>query len=412
MNAASDTSSTVKMGATAHHVVRRPAPQRPDDDRFVPLAAELGAQFAERAAEHDRENTFVGENIARLQEAGYTALGIPEELGGLGASLRQVCYAQAELARYCGSTALAINMHIHPTLAQVYRWKHGAEDATNLLRRVAAERLIFMASGASDGIWATTTATRVEGGFRVNGRKTFCSLAPAANALSTLAAYDDPDEGRVILGMGLPTTSDGLRVIETWDTLGMRGTASHDVQLDDVFVSDAQVGARLPWGRVGPVMQVGLAVGMAAMASVYYGIAAGARDEAMRAVTGRRSGDGTPRAQDPMVVRLVGQMEYKLRTAWWALLGALAELGDDYQFVPSETNVNTVMLAKRCVVTEAVEVVDLAMEVVGGAAYFKRSPIERAYRDVRAGTFHPFTPEKTLQYAGGLALGQPVDQIW
>ena len=409
MSAASDTSSTGQMG---HHVVRRPAPQRPNDDRFVPLAVELGAQFVERAAEHDRENTFVAENIARLREAGYTALGIPEDLGGLGATLRQVCYTQAELARYCGSTALAINMHIHPTLAQVYRWKHGAEDAASLLRRVAAERLIFMASGASDTIWAPTTATRVDGGFRINGRKTFCSLAPAANALSTLATYDDPNEGRVVLVMGIPTTSPGLRVIETWDTLGMRGTASHDVQLDDVFVSDAQVGARLPWGRVGPVMQVGLTLGMAAMASVYYGIAAGARDEAMRAVTGRRSGDGTPRTEDPIVVRLAGLMEYKLRTAWWALLGALAELGDDYQFTPGEANVNAVMLAKRCVVTQAVEVVDLAMEVVGGAAYFKRSPIERAYRDVRAGKFHPFTPEKTLQYAGRLALGQPVDQIW
>ena len=70
------------------------------------------------------------------------------------------------------------------------------------------------------------------------------------------------------------------------------------------------------------------------------------------------------------------------------------------------------MLAKRCVVTEAIEVVDLAMEAVGGSAYFKRSPLERAYRDVRGGTFHPFTPEKTLQYAGRIALGQPVDQIW
>src|SRR5262249_25277791 len=104
---------------STRRTMQRPAPQRPGDDRFVPLAAELGAQFAERAAEHDRENTFVAENIARLREAGYTSLGIPEELGGLGASLRQVCYAQAELARHCASTALAINMHTHPTLGQV-----------------------------------------------------------------------------------------------------------------------------------------------------------------------------------------------------------------------------------------------------------------------------------------------------
>jgi acyl-CoA dehydrogenase len=403
---------TTAAGPSNRPTIQRPMPHRPDDDRFVPLAAELGAQFAERAAEHDRDNTFVAENIERLREAGYTTLGIPEALGGLGASLRQVCYAQAELARYCGATALAINMHLHPSLAQVYRWKRGAEDAGNLLRRIAAERLILISTGASDTVWTTTTATRVEGGFRVNGRKTFCSLVPAANAMSTLAVYDDPDAGRTILGLGIPTTSDGVRVVETWDTLGMRGTSSHDVQLDDVFVSDAQVGARMPWGRVGPMMQVILPLGMTTISAVYYGIAAGARDEAVRVLIARNGADGSPRAEDPIAARLVGLMEYKLRTAWWALVGALAELGDDYQYEPSEANVNTIMLAKRCVVTEAIEVVNLAMEAVGGAAYFKRSPLERAYRDVRAGTFHPFTPEKTLQYAGRLALGQPVDQIW
>src|SRR5919112_2519639 len=97
----------------------RPVPARAGGDRFVPLAAELGARFAERAAEHDRENTFVEDNFALLRESGYTALAVPEELGGLGASLRQVCYAQVELGRYCGATALAVNMHIYATLTNM-----------------------------------------------------------------------------------------------------------------------------------------------------------------------------------------------------------------------------------------------------------------------------------------------------
>src|SRR5688572_9863911 len=87
----------------------RPMSLREDDDRFVGLAAELGAQFAARADAHDRDNTFVRDNYEALRESRYTALAIPEELGGLGASLRQVLYAQAELAKYCGSTALAVN---------------------------------------------------------------------------------------------------------------------------------------------------------------------------------------------------------------------------------------------------------------------------------------------------------------
>src|SRR5262249_23035220 len=151
---------------------------------------------------------------------------IPQELGGLGASLRQVCYAQAELARSCGATALAVNMHIYSTLTNVYRWKHGAANAEGLLRPVAVEKLILMTSGGSDGLTPATVAHKEDGGYRVNGRKSFCSQAPIANVLSTFATYDDPIEGPVVLVMGIPTSSPGIQVVETWDTMGMRGTAS------------------------------------------------------------------------------------------------------------------------------------------------------------------------------------------
>ena len=111
-----------------------------------------------------------------------------------------------------------------------------------------------------------------------------------------------------------------------------------------------------------------------------------------------------------MTQRQVGLMDTKLRTAWWALAGALTELGDDFPL--DERTVNTVVVAKREVVTAASDVVNLAMSVTGGSAYFRRSPIERAYRDARAGEFHPLTPEKTLLYAGRTALGQDVNDIW
>jgi alkylation response protein AidB-like acyl-CoA dehydrogenase len=104
-------------------------------------------------------------------------------------------------------------------------------------------------------------------------------------------------------------------------------------------------------------------------------------------------------------VRQIGLMDYKLRTAWWSLMGSIEELGDDYT-ANAESTV-TVMLAKRQAVVEAIEVVNIAMEVLGGRSFFRRSPLERAYRDVRAGTFHPLTPEATLVYAGKVAQGDP-----
>jgi acyl-CoA dehydrogenase len=398
------------MAATATVQEYRPAPIREGDDRFVALAAELGQQFAPRAAEHDRKNTFVAENFELLRQTGYTRLPIPEELGGLGASMRQVCYAQQELARYCGSTALAVNMHLYITLTNMYRWRHGATQVEGLLRRIASEGLILMTSGGSDGIWPSATAVKEDGGYRVSGRKAFCSQAPVAQVLTTMAAYDDPNEGRVVLAMGIPTNSNGVQIEETWDTLGMRGTSSHDIRLDRVFVSDAQVAVRRPWGCWDPFFfNAVLHIGPTSSA-VYHGIAAGAHCEALRSIKARTNGDGTPLAQDAAIQHLIGLMEYKLRTSWWSLAGALDEAGDD---PPLNEDVTSMILnAKRHVVTEAVEIVDLAMEAVGGASYYKRSALERAYRDVRAGKYHPLTPEKTLLYSGRRALDQPVDQIW
>src|ERR1041385_8477072 len=83
----------------------RPPATRDGDEQFVPLATRLGAEFAPRAAAHDRDNTFVTENYADLRESGYPLLPIPAELGGFGARLPQLCLAEAELARGRGATA-------------------------------------------------------------------------------------------------------------------------------------------------------------------------------------------------------------------------------------------------------------------------------------------------------------------
>ncbi|MGH9050315.1 MAG: acyl-CoA dehydrogenase family protein [Acidimicrobiia bacterium] len=386
----------------------RPAPLHEGDDRFVELAAELGARFAPRADEHDREKTWVAENYEALAEAGYLRLAVPEDLGGLGASMRQVCYAQAELARYCGSTALAVNMHVYITLAQCFRRRNAMPGAEAVLQRVAAEDLVLFTSGGSDWLWSNGTAVRENGGYRVNGRKAFCSQAPRGDVLITTAVVDggNGDGDREVLMFSVPATADGVKVLDTWDTLGMRGTASHDVELDGVLVSDAQIVSRRPWGLFDPALRAAAIHFMPPVAAVYYGIAAAARDEAVRLITGKQRG-ADPMETLPLVHRQVGLMDFKLRTSWWALMGSLDEIGDDYR--ADAATMNTVNLAKRSVVTEAVDIVDIAMEMAGGMSYYNRTSLPRAYRDVRAGKYHPLTPEATLFYAGRVALGGASD---
>ncbi|SDG07621.1 acyl-CoA dehydrogenase [Lentzea fradiae] len=358
-----------------------------DDTRFTEMAARIGAVAAAHASGHDRDATFVSEAYEAMREEGYLALAVPRELGGHGATMRQVCHAQAELARHDGATALAVTMHLYLTLMQDYRRRKGAPDAEGVLRRVAAEDLVIATSGGSDWLWPTTTATPADGGFLVNGRKAFCSQSPRADVIATSAVLGDE-----VLHFSVPLNAGGVRIEETWDTLGMRGTASHDVVMENVFVPEGKIAARRPYGEFGAPLFAAVVHFAPVCGATYYGIAAGARDVAVRSTVKNAA-------------RQIGLMDYKLRTSWWSLMGAVDDLGDDYTAGPEA--VTTVMLAKRQAVVEAVEVVNLAMEVLGGRSFFKRSPLERAYRDVRAGTFHPLTPEATLVYAGKVAQGDP-----
>jgi alkylation response protein AidB-like acyl-CoA dehydrogenase len=144
--------------------------------------------------------------------------------------------------------------------------------------------------------------------------KVFCSEAPVGDVLVTSAAYDDPRDGRVILVMGIPRTTAGISVVETWDTLGMRSTASHDVQLDGVFVPESQITGRRPWGKLDAMLRNALIHFSLPLAAVYYGVASSARDEAVHTLTHRVAADGQCLATDALIQRTVGLMDAQLQT--------------------------------------------------------------------------------------------------
>ena len=376
-----------------------------DEDRgaFVPLARELGAQFAATAAGHDRDGSFVSEAYDVLREAGYLALAVPTELGGLGATIAQVAMAQAEMSKHCASTSLAVSMHHHITLFAAWRYRREMPGAEGLLRRIADDRIVLVSTGGSDFTRPNGTAEKVEGGYQLNGRKIFCSQVPAGDVFSTLFTYEDPERGRRVLAMAVPVKADGVEVLDTWDTLGMRATGSHDVQMTDVFAGDAQVASDRPWGVLDPPLLTIASHAMPVITGAYLGVAEAARDHAVAALVGK------PRADDPLVQRQVGLMNNKLQVARWALLGALDTIGPDPE--PDVQRFAAAMAAKRCVAEEGIAVCDLAMEVSGGSGFYRRNPIEQCYRDIRAAKFHPLTPEQTLLHAGRVALGLPADEM-
>jgi alkylation response protein AidB-like acyl-CoA dehydrogenase len=364
-------------------------------------AAAVGAEIAAHAARHDAEGSFVTEGIERLRADGLLALAVPTELGGMGATIREVAAVQRELAHHCGATALATSMHQHVVSFTAWRHRRGLPGAEATLRRVADEGILLVSTGGGDFTRPRGEATRVDGGYRVSGRKTFASQSTAGAVLSTMFAFDDPDQGRRVLNMAVPIASDGVQILDNWDTLGMRGTASNDIVLEDVFVPEERVLANRPHGVVDGPLQVIASIAMPIISAVYLGVA----EAAFRAATELAAG----RDEDVLVHRQVGLMAHRLRVASWALDRALDEVGDDPD--PSVDRFDAAMIAKREVALAGIEVCDLAMEVAGGSAFYKGSTIERCYRDIRAAKFHPLTPEQTLVHAGRLALGLPVDEL-
>lgn len=357
-------------------------------------AAEIGPRIAAHASRHDAEGSFVTEAYDELRAAGLLRAAVPVELGGDGATISELAALQRELAHHCGSTALASSMHQHVVAFTAWRYRRGLPGAEATLRRVADEQILLVSTGGGDYTHPHGDAVRVDGGYRVTGRKRFASQSVEGTVMSTMFCFDDPEQGRRVLNMAVPFASEGVTVADNWDTLGMRGTASNDIDLVDVFVPEEKVLANRPWGVLDPPLQVISSIAFPIITGAYLGVAEAAYDAALAAA--RR------RPDDPTTQRQLGVMRSRLRVAGWALDGALALVGDDP--APSYDNVLAVMAAKAEVAAAGIEVCDIAMEVAGGPAFFKGSVVERCYRDVRAAKFHPFTPEDTLLAIGRHAL--------
>ncbi len=372
------------------------------EHELVEWAASFGPLLAENAERHDRDGTFVAESHDALREAGLLAIGVPSELGGRGATYRQVAMVQRELAKYCASTALCTTMHQHIVSFAAWRYGRGIPGAEALLKNVLENKIVLVSTGGADWTAPRGTTEKVEGGYRVNATKIFASQSPVGTVMSTMFPYEDPEEGLRILMAAVPLAAEGVTVSDNWDSLGMRGTGSNDIVLENVFLPDAAVSGVRPHGVMDPPLQTIGTIAIAIITGTYLGVAEGAYAHAVAAAASKKD--------NPTVQRQIGLMSSRLRVASWALDGAIAQAGDNPD--PSMDNVAAMMAAKREVALAGIEVCDLAMDVVGGAGYFKGHAIERAYRDIRAVKFHPIPLEAALLHAGQVALGLPADRAF
>lgn len=369
---------------------------------LVAKANELGGDFAARAEVADDSDSFVADNYAALKTSGLIEAGVPTELGGGGADVDELAQMLRTMARHCSSTALAFAMHTHQVAIPAWRWKHQKVTAVEpLLKRVAAEKIILLSSGGSDWVAGSGKAERVEGGFKITARKIFSSASPAGSLLMTSAVLEEQGEAPMVLHFGIPMTSPQVRIDPVWKTMGMRGTASHDVIIDGHVVPEAAVALKRKAGEWHPLFQTIATVAFPLIYGVYLGVAESARDLALALAKKRRP--------DRHVVDLVGRMDTELRAAEMAHSYMLSVVNRN---APSAETVNDVMIGRRLVADHAIRAVELAMEAAGGSGFYRAQGLERRFRDIQGARYHPMQNGQQSEYAGAMAMGLPVDKIF
>ncbi len=380
---------------------------------WIARAADLGrSRFAGRAARHDRDASFPHDNFADLRAAGLLGLAVPRAHGGLGAGFAAQALVTAEIARHCGSTALCLNMHLAACLwagpvadgldmSGAQRAEHEAHRAWHFQQIVQGGRLYAQpfseggAASAGRAPWGTR-ARRVDGGYRVSGRKIFASLAGAADAYGVLCTLERPGASLAdALYLAVPADAAGVRVAGDWDPLGMRATASRSLELDDVFVPER---ARLlPEGLYAQAAQRFPHMNFT-LASTYFGIAQAAYDFSVQYLRAELPGMvPVKRRMYPTKQVAVAQMRIRLEQTRALFVQTLHEARID----PDDDARQRLYAAHYSVMENAQAIGALALRTCGGQAMLKSLPLERLYRDARCGALMlPWTAELCLDRLG------------
>jgi len=394
--------------------------------RMVELAEEHAADFATRAAEHDRENRFVAENFDLMKTSGFLAAAAPEQFGGLGVeSVHDITVAISRLARGCGSTAIAANMHIGAVWVVTRTWSQGIaagdesveEGIGRFLPFLGKSQVVISGAGTESGqvfVFPQTTATPVDGGYLINGHKIFSTNSEIADSVTVVLKVPDGDGwyrmGNAIVLRG----AKGMDVRGNWDALGMRGSGSHDIVFTDCFVPTEMLLLGNPLGEFGTQGWLGIAAVNYTLIGAFLGIAEAARTRIVETVKSRRK---LPydyvMAERPATQFQIAEIDVALAAARAALTRTALMIDEHVERPDSELTQDDArglmhqwQCTKLIVNRAAADVVDRAMALSGGAGYLASNELSRLYRDVRAGPFmQPLSPNEAFEYIGKIALG-------
>jgi alkylation response protein AidB-like acyl-CoA dehydrogenase len=398
----------------------------PQQREFLSTAQKLGKElFAPRAPQWDDTATFPLANYDDLRSAGILRMCVPAAHGGGGADYATYMMTAAELGRYCGATALTLNMHICSTM-----WTGVLSDGIEMtadqlaehrarrplhFKRVVEQGALYAqpfsegtAAAAGRAPFGTAARKSVQGGVSgwvINGRKIWASLSGAANYYGILCTEDiegkNPDP-RDTLYIAVPATSEGLTISGEWNPMGMRGTVSRNLTFKDVFVPDDE--QLMPRGVYFKAAQTWPAM-FFTLAPTYLGIANAAYDFVVKYLRGEVEGEPpVKRRQYPTKQIAVAQMRIQLENMRSIFLRAITEAKPN----PSKDEKLRLYAAHYSVMEGANDIARLAIRTCGGQSMMKHLPLERLYRDSRCGSLMlPWTAELVMDRMGREALYEP-----
>lgn len=368
--------------------------------------ATLEDAFKGRAQQVDELSYFPKENIQALRDIGYTKITLPKQLGGEGFSVYDAVLLHETLASYDASTALSIGWTLL-TVGDLFdheQWeqKKLMEFAKEVERGAIINRAVseFAMGSPTRGGRPATTARKTASGWVINGRKNYTTGAPELDYFLTSAWIEDQEKVGFFL---IPREAEGVSIDETWDVISMRGTGSHDLVLENVHLQSSDL-VEIPSYSTGFKLNGWLLL----IPATYLGIAQAARDYAVHfSTTHTPNSLNGPISQLPNVQSLIGEIELELATARFTLYGAAEAFADP---VRKEQVVHEINIAKHVVTNSALTIVDKAMRIVGAKSLQRNNPLQRYYRDVRAGLHNPPMDDMTIKKLAETAINQLNEQ--
>jgi len=377
-------------------------PKSEKQKQLLEIAKTISSEINITASEHDEKGTFPIEHFTFMRKQGYLQAAVPKAYGGKEFGLTDIALSQYEIGKGCGSTAVAVGMHhmVVGAESEALSWpdhvrkKIFSEIILNgaITNNIASEP--DLGSPRGGGRPATTLKKEKGGKWRLNGRKTWSTLAPVLSHAITLAAVDDDshDTARVLVKMN----SQGVSIEETWNSMSMRATGSHDIIFHDVLLDETDFISRSNPKVHIDTSSTGAAWFPLLLSAANLGIAHAARDYAVNfAINRKPTGSSNAISKIPHVREKIAQMEAVLLLARRILFSCC----EDWEAYPKAREIlfPEISITKVKCIESAIEVTDLAMRVVGAVGLDRGRPLERYFRDTRSAIANPPIEARALE---------------